>query len=77
DAARAHLRRVHRPGDQRVRPDADGQAHAHARPHRGVRLDRRDMPDGLQRVPGPRRPLRGKLAIPFVHTAPVRNHSEY
>jgi hypothetical protein len=32
DAARAHLRGVHRPGDERVRPDADGQADAHAGP---------------------------------------------
>ncbi|XBJ03440.1 hypothetical protein VPH35_022592 [Triticum aestivum] len=27
-----------------------------------VRLDRRDLPDGLQRVPGPRRPLQAPLS---------------
>lgn len=61
DAAHPHLRRVHQPGDQRLRPDADGQAHPPPRPHRRVRLDRRDVPEGLRRVPGPRRSLRGIL----------------
>jgi hypothetical protein len=38
------------PGDQRLRPDADGQADAHPRPTGRVRLDRRHLPGDL-RIP--------------------------